>query len=182
MLNTQWVLSEGFGYRWSSAIRYEDLLQRKTFTIKCPHSDENESAFRFHAHVQVDPNDITLRLVPSWFLLALTSLNGGQEEVSQDKPQASRADRIGKPTPSRRTVPYLRQEYRSAMEELSSSWRNHARSFSRACSPGPPKHNDSGHRYVKTLYLGNDTAHRGCKSTNPATLLSSIPMVIPTLG
>lgn len=59
--NAQRMLSEGFGYRWSSPIRYDDLLQRKTFTIKCPHSDENESAFRFHAHVQIDANDITLR-------------------------------------------------------------------------------------------------------------------------
>ena len=76
------MLSEGFGYRWSNAVRYEDLVQRKTFTIKCPHSDERESAFRFHAHVQVDPNDITLRLAPFRFLHALTPLNGNQEEVS----------------------------------------------------------------------------------------------------
>ena len=63
MLNAELIkiLSEGFGYKWSNAIRYEDLLQRKTFTVKCPHSDEHESAFRFHASVQVDANDITLR-------------------------------------------------------------------------------------------------------------------------
>jgi vacuolar protein sorting-associated protein 13A/C len=84
------VLPEGFGYRWSNAIRYEDLLLRKTFTVKCPHSDEHESAFRFHAHVQVDPNDITLRSAPlplrPPFALLLTALNGDQEKVSQDKP------------------------------------------------------------------------------------------------
>lgn len=59
--NAKHMLSEGFGYRWSGPIRYDDLLQRKTFTIKCPHSDESESAFRFHAHVKVDANDIALR-------------------------------------------------------------------------------------------------------------------------
>lgn len=61
MLNAERVLSEGFGYRWSNAIRYEELLERRTFTVKCPHSDEHESAFRLHAHVQVDANDMILR-------------------------------------------------------------------------------------------------------------------------
>lgn len=74
MLKIYRVFSEGFGYKWSSAIRYEDLLQRKTFTVKCPHSDEHESAFRFHAHVQVDPNDVVLRSAPSQFLLTLIFL------------------------------------------------------------------------------------------------------------
>lgn len=67
MINAHRVFSEGFGYKWSNAIRYEDLLQRKIFTVKCPHSDENESAFRFHASVQVDANDITLRSGPFCF-------------------------------------------------------------------------------------------------------------------
>ncbi|KAF9652010.1 vacuolar protein sorting-associated protein 13 [Thelephora ganbajun] len=62
---------QGFGYKWSSAIRYEDLLQRKTFTVKCPHSDEHESAFRFHVYVQVDANDITLRRKPPKLSLRL---------------------------------------------------------------------------------------------------------------
>lgn len=61
------MFSEGFGYRWSNAIRYEDLLQRKIFTLKCPHSDENESAFRFHASVQVDANDVASRSGPLRF-------------------------------------------------------------------------------------------------------------------
>jgi vacuolar protein sorting-associated protein 13A/C len=54
---------EGFGYRWSSAIRWEDLVARQTFTLKCPHTDESEAAFRFHAFVQTDAKDTALRQV-----------------------------------------------------------------------------------------------------------------------
>jgi vacuolar protein sorting-associated protein 13A/C len=50
-------LVEGFGYKWSSAIRWEDLIAKQIFTVKCNHSDEKEAAFRFHACVDVDLND-----------------------------------------------------------------------------------------------------------------------------
>ncbi|KAG5647989.1 hypothetical protein DXG03_007023 [Asterophora parasitica] len=45
---------QGFGYKWCSAIRFEDLMARKRFTIKCPHTDPSEAAFRFQAWVQTD--------------------------------------------------------------------------------------------------------------------------------
>ncbi|KAG6851060.1 hypothetical protein H0H93_002952 [Arthromyces matolae] len=45
---------QGFGYKWCSAIRFEDLLARKSFTIKCPHTSPEEAAFRFQAWVQTD--------------------------------------------------------------------------------------------------------------------------------
>ena len=60
---------EGFGYKWCTAIRFEDLVAKKSFTIKCPHSDAKEAAFRFQAWVQTDTKDAT-----SWlhhFLLKL---------------------------------------------------------------------------------------------------------------
>ncbi|KAG6813789.1 hypothetical protein H0H92_007201 [Tricholoma furcatifolium] len=40
---------QGFGYKWCSAIRFEDLMARKSFTIRCPHTDPEEAAFRFQA-------------------------------------------------------------------------------------------------------------------------------------
>jgi vacuolar protein sorting-associated protein 13A/C len=50
-------MAEGFGYKWSPAIKWEDLVARKIFTLKCSHSDEREAAFRFHACVETDLND-----------------------------------------------------------------------------------------------------------------------------
>lgn len=79
------MISEGFGYRWSNAIRYDDLPQRKIFTIKCPHTDEDESAFRFHASVQIDANDLTQRLA-SFLSVCADVLNDVQEEIPQAEP------------------------------------------------------------------------------------------------
>lgn len=45
---------QGFGYKWSSAIPWEDLISRKNFTIRCPHAEESEAPFRFQASVQTD--------------------------------------------------------------------------------------------------------------------------------
>jgi len=57
--NSQILISllEGFGYKWCSAIRFEDLVTKKGFTIKCPHTDPKEAAFRFQAWVETDGND-----------------------------------------------------------------------------------------------------------------------------
>ncbi|KAG6842210.1 hypothetical protein C0991_000180 [Blastosporella zonata] len=55
---------QGFGYKWCSAVRFEDLLARKSFTIKCPHNDPEEAAFRFHAWVQTDPQDSAAGRIP----------------------------------------------------------------------------------------------------------------------
>jgi hypothetical protein len=57
--------TEGFGYKWCPAIRWEDLVAKKGFTIKCPHTDPRESAFRFQAWVQTDVNDTVARFVRS---------------------------------------------------------------------------------------------------------------------
>ncbi|KAF9015159.1 vacuolar protein sorting-associated protein 13 [Cyathus striatus] len=48
---------QGFGYKWCPPIRWEDLVVRKSFTIRCPHADPNEAAFRFQAWAQMDTND-----------------------------------------------------------------------------------------------------------------------------
>ncbi|KAJ7254114.1 hypothetical protein B0H12DRAFT_1202424 [Mycena haematopus] len=55
---------QGFGYKWCSAIRWEDLLSRRNFTIKCPHTDPREAAFRFQAWVQTDLDDMSSRKYP----------------------------------------------------------------------------------------------------------------------
>lgn len=55
---------QGFGYKWCSALRWEDLVFRKGFTIKCPHADPQEAAFRFQAWVQTDGNDSATRKYP----------------------------------------------------------------------------------------------------------------------
>ncbi|KAL0581607.1 Vacuolar protein sorting-associated protein 13 [Marasmius crinis-equi] len=57
---------QGFGYKWCGAIRWEDIVARQSFTVKCPHGDPREAAFRFQAWVQSDitANDSLLRKYP----------------------------------------------------------------------------------------------------------------------
>lgn len=55
---------QGFGYKWCSAIRWEDLLARQSFSIKCAHTDSHEAAFRFQASVQTDARDTAARRYP----------------------------------------------------------------------------------------------------------------------
>lgn len=53
------IRTEGFGYKWSSAIRWEDLLAKRSFTIRCPHADPSEAAFRFQAWVETDAAELS---------------------------------------------------------------------------------------------------------------------------
>ncbi|KAM5536198.1 hypothetical protein V8D89_010097 [Ganoderma adspersum] len=55
---------QGFGYKWSPAVRWEDLIAKRAFTLRCPHTDQNEAAFRFQAWAEADANDITSRKLP----------------------------------------------------------------------------------------------------------------------
>ncbi|KDQ63547.1 hypothetical protein JAAARDRAFT_29565 [Jaapia argillacea MUCL 33604] len=55
---------QGFGYRWSPAIRWEDLIAKKNPTIRCPHGDEREAAFRFQAWVDTDITEAVARRFP----------------------------------------------------------------------------------------------------------------------
>ncbi|KAH9944371.1 vacuolar protein sorting-associated protein 13 [Epithele typhae] len=55
---------QGFGYKWSPAVRWEDLIAKRSFTLRCPHTDQNEAAFRFQAWAEADANDITSRKLP----------------------------------------------------------------------------------------------------------------------
>jgi len=50
--------TEGFGYKWCSPVRWEDLISKKGFIMKCLHSDPKEAAFRFQAWVQTDSGEI----------------------------------------------------------------------------------------------------------------------------
>ncbi|KAK0465028.1 vacuolar protein sorting-associated protein 13 [Desarmillaria tabescens] len=52
---------QGFGYKWCPAIRWEDLISLKSFTVRCPHNDPREAAFRFQACVDTDFRDPGLR-------------------------------------------------------------------------------------------------------------------------
>ncbi|KAF7964404.1 hypothetical protein HWV62_8519, partial [Athelia sp. TMB] len=65
---------QGFGYKWCTAIRFEDLVAKKSFTIKCPHSDAKEAAFRFQAWVQTDTKD-AIKLVPSFHTKTLSLMS-----------------------------------------------------------------------------------------------------------
>ncbi|KAK7064233.1 hypothetical protein R3P38DRAFT_3417731, partial [Favolaschia claudopus] len=55
---------QGFGYKWCPAVRWEDLLTRRSFTVKCAHTDPREAAFRFQAWVQTDMDDSQSRKHP----------------------------------------------------------------------------------------------------------------------
>ncbi|KAJ3842350.1 vacuolar protein sorting-associated protein 13 [Lentinula raphanica] len=57
---------QGFGYKWCNPVRWEDLMTKRSLTIRCPHSDPQEAAFRFQAWVQSDlnSNDSLVRKYP----------------------------------------------------------------------------------------------------------------------
>ncbi|KAJ7038206.1 vacuolar protein sorting-associated protein 13 [Mycena alexandri] len=55
---------QGFGYKWCPPIRWEDLIAKRSFAIKCPHTDPREAAFRFQAWVQTDVEDANSRKYP----------------------------------------------------------------------------------------------------------------------
>ncbi|KAJ7783787.1 vacuolar protein sorting-associated protein 13 [Mycena maculata] len=55
---------QGFGYKWCPALRWEELIAKKSFTIKCPHTDPREAAFRFQAWVQTNVDDANTRKYP----------------------------------------------------------------------------------------------------------------------
>ncbi|KAI6133067.1 vacuolar protein sorting-associated protein 13 [Pisolithus croceorrhizus] len=55
---------QGFGYKWCSSLRFDDLVLKRSLTIQCPHSDPGEAPFRFQAWAQTDPCDLTMRKSP----------------------------------------------------------------------------------------------------------------------
>lgn len=55
---------QGFGYKWCSSLRFDDLLMKRSLTIHCPHSDSKEAPFRFQAWVQTDPSEPATRKSP----------------------------------------------------------------------------------------------------------------------
>lgn len=52
---------EGFGYKWSRPMQWEDLIERPSFVVVCPHSQPNEPAWRLQAWAQHDVNDPVTR-------------------------------------------------------------------------------------------------------------------------
>ncbi|KAF7306925.1 hypothetical protein MIND_00485000 [Mycena indigotica] len=59
---------QGFGYKWCSAIHWEDLMAKRNLTIKCAHTDAREAAFRFQAWVQTDTDASSARKYPKMTL------------------------------------------------------------------------------------------------------------------
>jgi hypothetical protein len=57
---------EGFGYKWSSALKSSELISKKVLSVKCVHSSDKEAPFRFHVNVDADVNDPLVRLVHSF--------------------------------------------------------------------------------------------------------------------
>ena len=55
------TLLEGFGYKWSPASRWEDLVSKRRVIFKCPHSDPAEAAFRFQTWVETDASEMSPR-------------------------------------------------------------------------------------------------------------------------
>ncbi|KAG9314367.1 hypothetical protein JVU11DRAFT_5161 [Chiua virens] len=55
---------QGFGYRWCSSLRFEDVVAKRSFSVSCPHNDQREAPFRFQAWVQTESNDPTARKSP----------------------------------------------------------------------------------------------------------------------
>ncbi|EKM61051.1 uncharacterized protein PHACADRAFT_156217 [Phanerochaete carnosa HHB-10118-sp] len=55
---------QGFGYKPSPAIRWEDLISRRSFAVRCPHTDPQEAAFRFQAWVDTDVKEAVTRKYP----------------------------------------------------------------------------------------------------------------------
>ncbi|KAK2461917.1 hypothetical protein APHAL10511_006380 [Amanita phalloides] len=52
---------QGFGYRWSQAIRWEDVIAKKNFTVACYHADSKEAPFHVQASVQTNGPGVTQR-------------------------------------------------------------------------------------------------------------------------
>lgn len=48
---------EGFGYKWSRPMQWEDLIEQPSLVVVCPHSQPNEQAWRLQAWAQHDVND-----------------------------------------------------------------------------------------------------------------------------
>jgi hypothetical protein len=63
---------EAFDYKWSPALKSDDLIAKKVLTVKCAHKSEKEAPFRFHVHVDADLNDPLIRYVMSDFLDSLS--------------------------------------------------------------------------------------------------------------
>ncbi|KIJ26913.1 hypothetical protein M422DRAFT_55306 [Sphaerobolus stellatus SS14] len=55
---------QGFGYRWSQALQWEELMAKPAQTVVCPHSQPNEPAWRLQACAQYDSDDPLVRRYP----------------------------------------------------------------------------------------------------------------------
>jgi vacuolar protein sorting-associated protein 13A/C len=53
--------TEGFGYKWSNALQWEDLMARPTQMVVCPHSQVKEPAWRLQAWAQYVVDDTVAR-------------------------------------------------------------------------------------------------------------------------
>ena len=117
-LNLTNLVTEGFGYRWSPAIRWEDLVARRSFTVRCPHTDSNEAAFRFQAWVDTDV-DANMRYV-AW----LTSMVLVTEGNFRKFPKL--VLKLRAPIELENLLPY-NLEYRIYDKDTDQNWRSYLR-------------------------------------------------------
>lgn len=118
MLSTSFLI-EGFGYKWSQAIRWEDLISRRSFSIRCPHSDPSEAAFRFQAWVDTDVQDSEIRLAFSHMraVLYLTSTSRRFPKISL---------KLRAPIELENLLPY-NIEYRIYDKNADQNWKSYLR-------------------------------------------------------
>ncbi|KAF8509808.1 vacuolar protein sorting-associated protein 13 [Gautieria morchelliformis] len=60
---------QGFGYKWSPPMQWEDFIARPSQVVVCPHAQPNEPAWRLQAWAQYDLNDPVTRKYPKINLL-----------------------------------------------------------------------------------------------------------------
>lgn len=109
---------EGFGYKWSSAIRWEDLTSKRRLALRCPHADPAEAAFRFQVYADVEVSDISIRSV------AATS---SQRVVSLRFSKIPRINlKLRAPIELENLLPY-NLEYRIYDKDTDQNWRSYLR-------------------------------------------------------
>ncbi|KAF8516153.1 hypothetical protein BU17DRAFT_51124 [Hysterangium stoloniferum] len=59
---------QGFGYKWSDALQWKDLMARPAQMVICPHSQSKEPAWRLQAWAQYDAEDPVARQYPKMSL------------------------------------------------------------------------------------------------------------------
>ena len=150
--------SEGFGYKWSPAVRWEELISKRNFTIRCPHTDANEAAFRFQAWVDTDVKESVTRYV-----------DGGQPftmflDIVRKFPKISL--KLRAPIELENLLPY-NIEYRIYDKDADQNWR----SYLRKGGVMPVHSVELGHMVLLNVTVQDTGTHLRCCTSCVLTLL-----------